>query len=70
MDIFEENEKHPIKVSVRPVKFPPRKEVDASLVDFSNRDLIRDEINEFKKMKILDSHKHERFSHGNNSETC
>jgi len=49
MDIFEENEKHPIKVSTRPVKFSPDKEVDASSVDFSNRDLIRDGLNEFKK---------------------
>jgi len=57
MDIFKENEKHPIKIFTRSVKFLPNKEIDASLVDFSNKKLIRDGINEFKKMGILTNNK-------------
>ena len=59
IDMFEENENHPMKLSINPVKFPPDKEVDASKINFSDRECIRWTINEFKKMGILTKDKEE-----------
>ncbi len=55
-NIFKENEKHPMKIETRHVEFSNSPEVDASKVDFSNKEILEETINELKDMNIFSEH--------------
>jgi hypothetical protein len=52
-DMFEENENHPMKIEPVPVLYPPDEEVDASKIDFSSPEVLRQAVKDFKEWGII-----------------